>query len=72
VADTSSLRAFIDKEVEIMNVFVGPAKEPSSKKIECCGDPKKLDGNAHPWVMVSEDGPGDVYRCPVCGAVDVD
>lgn len=38
----------------------------------CCGDPTNLDGNAHPWVHVSEDGPGDVYRCPVCGATDVD
>jgi hypothetical protein len=55
-----------------MSVFVGPKQEPSPKKIECCGDPKKLDANMHPWVMVSEDGPGDVYRCPICGAVDVD
>jgi hypothetical protein len=38
----------------------------------CCGDPKNLDGNAHPWQHISEDGPGDVYRCPECGAVDVD
>lgn len=38
----------------------------------CCGDPKNLDGNAHPWEHVSEDGPGDVYRCPECGAVDID
>jgi hypothetical protein len=38
----------------------------------CCGDPKNLDGNAHPWVHVSEDGPGDVYTCPVCKAVDID
>jgi hypothetical protein len=28
--------------------------------------------NAHPWELVSEDGPGDVYRCPECGATDVD
>jgi hypothetical protein len=38
----------------------------------CCGDPKNLDGAAHPWEHVSEDGPGDVYRCPICWAVDVD
>jgi hypothetical protein len=56
-----------------MNVFAGPPKEPvAEEEIACCGDPKKLDGNAHPWVLVSEDGPGDVYRCPKCGATDVD
>lgn len=44
---------------------------PVSKAV-CCGDPKNLDGGAHPWQHVSEDGPGDVYRCPECGAVDVD
>lgn len=38
----------------------------------CCGDPTNLDGGAHPWVHISEDGPGDVYRCPECGATDVD
>jgi hypothetical protein len=40
--------------------------------IPCCGDPKNLDGGAHPWEHISEDGPGDVYRCPECGATDVD
>lgn len=43
-----------------------------ARQAACCGDPKNLDGNAHPWQHVSEDGPGDVYRCPTCGAVDVD
>lgn len=43
-----------------------------ARKAACCGDPKNLDGSAHPWQHVSEDGPGDVYRCPICGAVDVD
>jgi hypothetical protein len=38
----------------------------------CCGDPKNLNANKHPWILVTEDGPGDVYRCPECGAVDVD
>lgn len=53
-------------------VYVGPPKPPAGGKTACCGNPKNLDGNAHPWVHVSEDGPGDVYRCPECGAVDVD
>lgn len=52
-------------------VFRGPEK-PVGSKTRCCGDPTNLDGGAHPWVHVSEDGPGDVYRCPECGAVDVD
>lgn len=33
---------------------------------------KDLDGGAHPWVLVTDDGPGDIYRCPDCGAVDTD
>lgn len=33
-------------------------------KTPCCGDPTNRDGGAHPWVHVSEDGPGDVYRHP--------
>lgn len=49
----------------------GPEKPPGPKTV-CSGDPTDLDGGAHPWVHVSEDGPGDVYRCPECGAVDVD
>lgn len=43
-----------------------------ARKAACCGDPKNLNGNAHPWQHVSEDGPGDVYQCPECGALDVD
>lgn len=43
-----------------------------SGETKCCGDPQNLDGGAHPWVMVSEEGPGDVYLCPECGAIDVD
>ncbi len=55
-----------------MIVLQGPAKPASGKPTECCGDPKNLDGGAHPWKLITVDGPGDVYRCPVCGAVDVD
>lgn len=56
-----------------MSVLTGPPEESKPKgTTKCCGDPKNLDGNAHPWVLVSEDGPGDVYRCFECGAVDVD
>jgi hypothetical protein len=43
-----------------------------SSETKCCGDPKNLNGDAHPWEMISEEGPGDVYRCPECGAIDVD
>jgi hypothetical protein len=53
-------------------VQVGPPSARPTGRTVCCGDPKNLDGGAHPWVHVSEDGPGDVYRCPECGAVDVD
>ncbi|MFN2636876.1 MAG: hypothetical protein ABR585_07620 [Gemmatimonadaceae bacterium] len=38
----------------------------------CCGDPTNLDGNAHPWNEIGEDNRGIHYRCPVCGATDVD
>lgn len=55
-----------------MSVLAGPTPEPKPGKTECCGDPKKLGGDMHPWVFVTDDGPGDVYRCPECGAVDVD
>lgn len=53
-------------------IYRGPAKPLSGRKTVCCGDPTNLDGGAHPWVLVTEDGPGDVYCCPDCGAVDVD
>jgi hypothetical protein len=56
----------------VSTVMAGPPREPKPGRTACCGDPKNLDGNAHPWVLVSEDGPGDVYRCPECGATDVD
>ena len=43
-----------------------------TKDLSCCGDPTNLDGNAHPWILVTDNGPGDVYCCPECGAIDVD
>ena len=55
-----------------MGVYAGPPNDKPKGETVCCGDPKNLDGGAHPWVLVSEDGPGDVYVCPDCGAQDVD
>lgn len=52
--------------------FTEPIDVTDERRTECCGDSTNLDGGAHPWQHVSEDGPGDVYRCPECGAVDVD
>lgn len=56
---------------EIPQAMAGPVK-PATGKTVCCGDSANLDGGAHPWVLVTDDGPGDVYLCPECGAVDVD
>lgn len=42
---------------------------------KCCGDPKNLDGNAHPWIYVGENVAGrigSVFACPVCEAIDCD
>lgn len=57
-----------------MTVYkLDPPPKPSSGPTECCSDPTNTDGGAHPWVLVSEDGPGDVYVCSAgCGAQDVD
>jgi hypothetical protein len=49
-----------------------PARPPTGGKTQCCGDPANLDGDAHPWKLITDDGPGDVYGCPECGAIDVD
>ena len=49
-----------------------PAQPSSGGKTRCCGDPANLDGGAHPWILITVDGPGDVYGCPECGAIDVD
>jgi hypothetical protein len=59
-----------------VSVFAGPPKEPKPPVVDkCCGDPKNLDGNAHPWVYVGEDVAGrigSVFACPVCEAIDAD
>ncbi len=40
----------------------------------CDGTPGKSQREVeHRWVLISEDGPGDVYVCAEeCGAVDID
>jgi hypothetical protein len=57
---------------DTQQILQGPDRAREPRHLGCCGDPKNLGGNAHPWVLVTEDGPGDVYECPDCGAVDVD
>jgi hypothetical protein len=56
-----------------MSVMQGPV-EPKPKKEPNCkpGDPVDALGLVHDWEHISEDGPGDVYKCPRCGVVDYD
>jgi hypothetical protein len=47
---------------------VRPRREPNCIP----GDPVDGPGLVHDWKHISEDGPGDVYRCPRCGQTDYD
>lgn len=52
-------------------IFASPTAAPREPNCRP-GDPVDARGLVHDWKHVSEDGPGDVYRCPVCGQVDYD
>lgn len=55
-----------------MTVQAGP--RPTTEREPNCkpGDPVDAEGLVHDWKLVTEDEPGDVYKCPRCGADDTD
>ncbi|MEV0618597.1 hypothetical protein AB0I81_35085 [Nonomuraea sp. NPDC050404] len=40
-------------------------------RVLCSGDPFDLTGSAHMWNEFGEDNQGTIYRCEICGVMDV-
>ncbi|WP_043641196.1 hypothetical protein [Nonomuraea candida] len=40
-------------------------------RMRCSADPYDLTGSAHMWNEFGEDHRGTIYRCEICGVMDV-
>lgn len=58
------------------NVYTEINPAPRTPRVPNCTPEDKDTADAiglvHDWKHISEDGPGDVYRCARCGCIDVD